>query len=243
MSSAPYPAFRTTRWTLVSRAASGEEPTAQVALEELCAIYWKPLREFAGRSGLTAVDAEDATQSFFADFLGRQGFTSVDPGRGRLRTFLCSCFANHLRDLKKRAAAKVRGGNQVHVSLDGPEHEGQPLEIAAEPDWERDFTRAWALATMDAAMARLDRELVAKGKAGSWEHYRGFLGLESGGNQDYAEAARSLGIGEGAVRVAVCRLRRQFRDALFATVADTLVDPTEANVRSEIRALIAALAG
>lgn len=243
MSSAPYPAFRTTRWTLVSRAASGEERTSRVALEELCALYWKPLREFAGRSGLPAADAEDATQSFFADFLGRQGFTSVDPRRGRLRTFLCSCFANHLRDLKKRAAAKVRGGDQVHVSLDGPEFDGRPLEIVAEQDWERDFNRAWAFATMDAAMARLERELEAKGKAGSWEPYRRFLGLESGGNEDYAVVARKLGVGEGAVRVAVCRLRRQFRDALFATVADTLVDPTEEGVRSETRALIAALAG
>ena len=59
----------------------------------------------------------------------------------------------------------------------------------------------------------------------------------------YAATARELGLSEGAVRVNVCRLRKQFRDALFATIADTLDEPGEEAIRAEIRALLAALGG
>ena len=51
----------------------------------------------------------------------------------------------------------------------------------------------------------------------------------------------TLGRSEGAVRVNVCRLRKEFRAALFATIADTLDEPTEESIRAEVRALIDAL--
>jgi RNA polymerase sigma-70 factor (ECF subfamily) len=45
---------------------------------------------------------------------------------------------------------------------------------------------------------------------------------------------------EGAVKVAVHRLRRRYRELLRADIADTVADP--AQVDEEIRSLIAALA-
>jgi hypothetical protein len=96
---------------------------------------------------------------------------------------------------------------------------------------------------MDAAIARLDAELAARGKPGTLTPYRAFLGLDGGAGEDYASTARALGLSEGAVRVNVCRFRKEFRKALFATIEDTLIDPTEASIRAEVRALIEALAG
>jgi len=237
-------AFRATRWSLVARAASPAEPAARAALEELCRLYWQPLHAFACRTGLPSTDAEDATQSFFAEFLNHERFAIADPQRGKLRTFLCTAFANHLRDRHRRGTTQARGGDRVHVSLDAPRGDDAPPIDPADPhDPAREFDRTWALATMDAAVARLESELAARGKAGSLAPYRGFLGLDAGGAEDYAAAARTLGLSEGAVRVNVCRLRKDFRAALFATVADTLDAPTEESIRAEVRALIDALGG
>lgn len=232
----PPSAFRATRWSLVARAASPAEPAAQVALEELCRLYWQPLHAFACRSGLSPTDAEDATQSFLADFLNHERFAAADPRRGRLRTFLCTAFANHLRDLHRRGGTQARGGDRIHLSIDA-----LPIDPADPHDPAREFDRTWALATMDAAVARLETELAARGRAGTLTPYRAFLGLDAGGGEDYAATARALGVSEGAVRVQVCRLRKEFRAALFVTIADTLDEPTEESIRVEVRALIEAL--
>jgi RNA polymerase sigma-70 factor (ECF subfamily) len=234
-------AFRATRWSLVARAASPVEPAARTALDELCRLYWQPLHAFACRRGLSDADAQDATQSFFADFLSHERFAVADPQRGKLRTYLCTAFANHLRDLHRRQSAQTRGGDVVHLSIDAPREDAAPLDPADPHDAAREFDRAWALATMDAALARLETDLAARGKSGALTPYRAFLGLDAGGGEDYATTARTLGLSEGAVRVNVCRLRKDFRAALFATIADTLDAPTEENIRAEVRALIDAL--
>jgi RNA polymerase sigma-70 factor (ECF subfamily) len=235
--------FRETRWSLVARAASPAEPAARAALEELCRLYWQPLHSFACRSGLSAADAEDATQSFLAEFVQRERFAVADPQRGRLRSFLCAAFKNHLLDRRRHEGALRRGGGQSHISIDAPaDDDSAPFDPADPSDSAHAFDRAWALAVMDAAVGRLDAELVARGKPGTLAPYRSFLGLEAGGNEDYAAAAEALGVSEGAVRVQVCRLRKEFRNVLFATIADTLAEPTEASIRAEVRALIEALA-
>lgn len=236
-------AFRATRWSLVARAASPAEPAARAALDELCRLYWQPLHSLACRNGLSASDADDATQSFFADFLRRERFAVADPQRGRLRTFLCTAFANHLRDLHRRGTTETRGGGHAHVSIDAPrDDEAPPLDPADPHDPAREFDRTWALATMEAAVARLEATLASRGKAGTLAPYRAFLGLDAGGLEDYASTARELGLSEGAVRVNVCRLRKEFRAALFDAIADTLDEPKDENIRAEVRTLIDALA-
>lgn len=235
------PRFQATRWSLVSRATRDAEPAARAALDELCRLYWEPLHAFATRTGLDATEAEDATQSFFAEFLRRERFAIADPQRGRLRSFLCTAFANHLRDWQRRATTQARGGGQTHVAIHLGDDDTPPLDPTDPRHPQREFDRAWALATMDAAIARLEAALAARGKGGTLEPYRGFLGLEAGGGEDYAATARALGLSEGAVRVNVCRLRKDFREALFAVIADTLDEPTEEAIRAEVRALIEAL--
>lgn len=53
--------------------------------------------------------------------------------------------------------------------------------------------------------------------------------------------AAQLGLSEGAVKVAIHRLRRRFREIVRAEVAQTLHDAAELD--DEMRHLIAALAG
>lgn len=59
-------AFRTTRWSMVGRAAAPAHPQGPAALAEMCTDYWPPLYAFARRLGRSPPDAEDLTQSFFA---------------------------------------------------------------------------------------------------------------------------------------------------------------------------------
>jgi RNA polymerase sigma-70 factor (ECF subfamily) len=57
----------------------------------------------------------------------------------------------------------------------------------------------------------------------------------------YAELARELQTTEGALKVAIHRLRIGYRDVLRAEIAETVTDPGE--IDGEIRYLVAVLAG
>ena len=87
-------------------------------------------------------------------------------------------------------------------------------------------------------MTRVKQEYVAAEKSALFDHLKGFL---TGDSDDvpYAEAARTLGMSEGAVKVAVHRLRRRFRDALVKEIAETVSDP--ADIDAEIRHLLQAV--
>ena len=62
---------------------------------------------------------------------------------------------------------------------------------------------------------------------------------ESGDLPAYNEAAGKLGLTEGAVKVAVHRLRRRFGDILRLEIADTVLAPED--VDDEVRELIRAV--
>src|SRR3954468_24456450 len=79
--------FVTTQWTQVLE-ARGESPEAKVALSDLCAAYYAPVFAFIRRSARNDDSARDLTQEFFARILARHGIDSVDPTRGRFRSFL-----------------------------------------------------------------------------------------------------------------------------------------------------------
>ena len=49
--------FVETRWTLVIRAGRSKTPRAQLALAELCQVYWYPLYAYVRRRGHSAPDA------------------------------------------------------------------------------------------------------------------------------------------------------------------------------------------
>jgi RNA polymerase sigma-70 factor (ECF subfamily) len=234
--------FQATRWSLVARATAEDTPEARAALDELCRLYWPPLHAFARRWGLGEQDAEDATQMFFAELLRTGRLALADPERGRLRTFLLSTFTKRLHDFRRRQHTEGRGGAHTIISLDAPLADSGLRPEAADPHTpEREFTRQWAMATLGAAMAALEKEYRAPENARVLAACRPLLGLGASGNEDYALVAQQLGMKEGAARVLVCRVRKKFREALFRAVAETLEEPTEANIRAEIGALIEAL--
>lgn len=215
--------FATTRWSLVAHLRGTDPEAARAALEELCAGAWYPLYAFARRRGLAPEAARDATQAFFAEFLGRAGFALADPERGRLRAYLRAAFRNFLgRQAEAERAEKRGGGLRVH-SLDLAEAEGRyGFEPADGGSPERLFEAAWARALLERVVTGLREEYEGEGKGALFRALEG----ELGGDVAPREALASrLGMSEGAVKVAAHRLRRRYRDRLRRTILDTLSDP------------------
>jgi RNA polymerase sigma-70 factor (ECF subfamily) len=233
-------AFATTQWSLIVRAAESGTAGGRAALAELCRIYWYPLYGFARRRGLAPADAEDLTQGFLADLLARDAVTQADATRGRFRTFLLNSFDHYRSHERARAHAAKRGGGQAVVSLDLM-HAAEGWfrsEPATTESPERVYDRKWAMSLIDMTLAAVRREYAANGKAAWFDELKAAL-WGGRGEVPYAEIARRLGSTEGAVKVAVHRLRQRFGERFRAAVAKTVVEPAE--VDDEIRHLLAAV--
>src|SRR5882724_2656278 len=95
--------FGSTAWSLVLNAA--KEDFGGEALDRLCRKYWKPIYTFARRSGLSAADAEDITQDFFAYLLERSWIKQADPLQGSFRAFLLTLYRNFSANHRRRQGA------------------------------------------------------------------------------------------------------------------------------------------
>lgn len=224
--------FPPTQWSVVLAAGGGENPPAARALDSLCRTYWVPLYAFVRRSGYASADAEDLTQQFFARLLAGEGLRTADPSRGRFRTFLLTSLQRFLVSEWRRGQALKRGENQL-IRVDPARAE--ELIGVANPGRspETEYDRQWADQVLRQALARLSEEYVADGKARLYEQLRGQVwGVAEASGGDLAS---ELGLTEGALRVAVHRLRRRFRELLRAEVAATVV--REGDVDDELRYL------
>jgi RNA polymerase sigma-70 factor (ECF subfamily) len=237
-SSTPGDIFATTRWTVVLAAGRSSTPQAAVALEELCRTYWYPLYAYVRRRGHSREDAEDLTQSFFARFLEKNYLAGLASERGRFRAFLLAALKHFLANEWDKSQRQKRGGGTAHLSLDWQTADTR-FQVAAtnEPSPDKAFDREWALALLERVITRLHGESAAAGKAESFDRLKPFLTADRDA-VPYAQAAAELGLAEGAVRVAVHRLRRHYRELLRDEIAQTLSDP--AQVDEELRALFGA---
>jgi RNA polymerase sigma factor (sigma-70 family) len=232
--------FQTTHWSLVA-AAGQDDSAARQALAELCERYWYPLYAYVRRRTPDVHEAQDLTQAFFAHLLDRKAVAVADRERGRFRSFLLASLRNFLANEHERAAAAKRGGGRPVVSLDFDEGESRlKLEPVDELTPERLFERQWTLTLLDDVVRRLEAELTSAGKGDQFRVLKPFLAGPSN-DQPYGSAAAELGMTEEAVRQAVHRLRKRYRELLRAAVAETL-DASE-DVDDEIQRLIASLSG
>jgi len=241
-SGAPSPlpgAFVTTHWTRVLE-ARGDSPEAKAALSDLCAAYYAPVFAFIRRSAPDEDAARDLTQEFFARLLSGQGIATVDPQRGRFRSFLLGAVKHFLADMREHAHRLKRGAGQPMESIEPGTDTSPGLQLpdpnAPSPD--REFDRKWALTLLDRALTVLAREHEASGKAGQFEALKPWLSGDTE-NISQAAAAARLGLNEGAVKVAIHRLRRRFREVIKNEIAQTVSDPAQVDL--ELHYLLEAL--
>ena len=210
-------------------------------MEALCRAYWYPIYAYVRGRGTGAEDALDLTQAFFARVIERDIFSKAAPERGKLRTFLLNACQNFLTNEWAKTQTERRGGGKEMLSLDAEKAEGW---FASEPATsltpEALYHRRWALTVLEMALTRLRGEYDTEGKAELFAALKPLLEEDSDAGTQRAMAAR-LGMNEGALRVAVFRLRRRYRALLFAEVAQGLDVSTEAEVRQELSHLISAL--
>ena len=233
--------FATTHWSVVLAAGHDSAPGAREALEKLCRTYWYPLYAYIRRRGYNAADAQDLTQEFFTRLLGKNYPSQADPAKGKFRSFLLLRLNHFLADEHDRAKTQKRGGGQIFISLDEQSPEDRYcLEPADELSPEKIFERRWAQTLLDQAIARLEAEFVAAGKAEIYEVLSAFQPGEQNA-LSYAEAAARLAVSESAVKSMIHRMRQRHRELVREEIAQTV--STAAEIDEELRHLIAVIAG
>jgi len=232
-------AFVTTQWTRVLQ-ARGDSPDAKAALSDLCAAYYAPVFAFIRGNAPDEDTARELTQEFFARLLARHGIDMVDPQRGLFRSYLLGAVKHFLADHRDHAQRLKRGAGQPLESMDSGTDTSPGLQLpdpnAPSPD--REFDRKWALTLLDRALTELAQEHNAAGKSGVFEGLKPWLTGDTE-NISQAEAGAELGLNEGAVKVAIHRLRRRFREVIKNEIARTVSD--HARVDEEMHYLLQAL--
>lgn len=233
--------FVTTHWSVVLAAGQTDTPRARRSLEQLCQAYWYPLYVYVRRRGYRPEDAEDLTQEFFARLLRSHFLNLADPERGRFRSFLLTALKHFLADEWARVRAQKRGGARSLLPLDVESAEMRyHLEPADDLTPEKVYEQRWARTLLANVIEQLRGEYEAQGKGALFDELKNCL-TKARAAVAYAELAARLKVQEGALRVAVHRLRQRYRDLLRAEIAHTVSEPEE--VEEELRYLLRVLAG
>jgi RNA polymerase sigma factor (sigma-70 family) len=227
--------FSTTHWSVVLEAGEGDTPAATEALERLCQCYWYPLYAYVRRKGHAPHDAQDLTQEFFARFLEKKYLTLADRSRGKFRSFLLTSLQHFLVNEWAKGQTARRGGGRHAISWDARDAESRYLAEPADdltPD--KIFEKRWAARLLQDTLSRLRDEYATAGKNALFEALKLFTWGERTAST-YQQIGASLGLSEGAVKVAVHRMRQRYGKLLREQVAQTVGSPYE--IDEELRYL------
>jgi RNA polymerase sigma-70 factor (ECF subfamily) len=224
----------------VVRQAADSQTSSQHALNalsELCQIYWRPVYLFLRRDGISRDDAQDLTQSFFAEFIEDRTYARADPMKGRFRSFLLGTLKHFLAHVRDHDRAQKRGGGAVPVQLDAAAISEAETYAARCNSWSADgiFEREWAGSVARRALDRLGQEYELGGKGALFEALKFHLGASPAAAVTYEEIAKRLGRSAATLRVYAARLRARYRAILREEVSGTLLDPRD--VDEELRHL------
>jgi RNA polymerase sigma factor (sigma-70 family) len=221
---APFP---TTIWSAVRRGGArftGQEGERAAALAELARRYQGPAEAYL-RAALrvSAPDAHELFQEFFAWMLAGDFLAKADPERGRFRAFLKVALRHFATDELRKLAAEKRGGGRTST-LDAA---GMPEPADARergPDALLDD--AWRAQLVDEAFARCERELATSCRGAQFAVFRDFY-LAGGPELDYRALAERHGITTTDVSNWLQRAKARFREHLRALVLDTVANPSD----------------
>jgi hypothetical protein len=235
---APGEAFRTTRWTQVSR-AKADSPEGRRALADLCNAYYEPVAAFLHCELREEDAARELAHDFFATMLAGGAITRAAQERGRFRSYLLGAVKHFLSHRRESVRRLKRGGGVENISLnDTGAGDARALADAGVLSPDAAFDRQWALTVVARALASLRGECAAEGRRDFFEQVKPWLTGEAV-RGDQAALVASCGMNANALKVAVHRLKRRFRQLLKAEVAGTLEDP--GLIAAEMRDLFAAL--
>src|SRR4029453_12063150 len=90
------------------------------------------------------------------------------------------------------------------------------------------FDQRWAMTVLDQAMAQLRDECMSNNKGDLLSKLEGLLSGEKG-EASYTHVAADLNMSEGAIKMAVLRLRRRYGELIRAEIAQTVTSPKDAD--------------
>ena len=207
------------------------------AMEDICRAYWYPLYVYARRFGLDGMDAKDAVQELFFQMIKGNRMAMADATRGKLRTFLLTALKNIIGQRQHKMQAAKRGGGAATFSLDMQDAEGRYVQEVESPGLppDRHFERKWAIELLRVAQERLREEYGKNGRSAVFTQLEPAL-MDAERWSGHEAAATALGMNEGAVKVALHRLRKRYRDLLLGEVARTVDEDSE--VKGEVAYLL-----
>ena len=192
----------------------------------MCEAYWSPAYAYLRRLGCSVDDAQDVAQAFFVHVLEKPTLLRANPARGQFRTLLRVSLKHFLSDERTRSQAQKRGAGRVSRLSDVQSTEAWcRLEPLDEDTPDLVYDRRWALTVLARVTGRLRAEFASTNTITLFDALKPHLTLE-GDPSSYAQLATDLGMSEGAIKVAVYRLRRRYRALLREEVGDT-VDTVE----------------
>jgi RNA polymerase sigma factor (sigma-70 family) len=228
--------FPTTIWSIIASARDPESKSSRESLARLCTSYWHPVYAFVRHKGFDAEEARDCTQEFFARVIEKQYLADVDRSKGRFRSFLLAAVSHFLSNYRDARRAQKRGGGEHPIPLEDEDANGRHRHDPAHASTpEALFEYHWALTLLDRALERLRAGYTQA----DFLRLKPFL-LGEAAHGELAATAQQLGASEGALKVAVHRMRRRYRDALRSEILETVSEPSQ--VDSEIRYLMEVLA-
>lgn len=227
--------FRTTAWSVVLGAQTGETVDKEQCLSRLCTTYWKPIYQYIRRRGLSHDDARDMTQEYFATFLEKNFVATADRERGRFRTFVLITVNRFLtKQLARRSRRDARLNIVLPIDDDGDEYILPELSITQTA--EDDFNRRWALSLIETTLERMKTE-CSKGKKKCYYDALTMY-LDSVGEEQklsYREMAQKLNISEADITNYLFRGRNIFQKILRDEIRQSVTN--ESAIDAEIEAL------
>jgi DNA-directed RNA polymerase specialized sigma24 family protein len=228
--------FPETRWSVIGSSLQNEA-TKQAVMEQLLAVYWKPLYFFVRRKGQSIELAKDTVQGFFLHLLERDFLANVKQGRGRFRGYLKIAISNYLANVREGEQTKKRGGHLKTISLDFENAEAGFAKATVQ-DPAASFDREWALSVMERALKRLQQEFSSGVRQGPLDECMKHFQL--GAAPSYEQSATECRMSVSQFKAFLHRTRVRYRELLLEEVRDTVSDVTDAD--AELKELFQALA-
>lgn len=227
--------FPVTPWTVIFDGRVGGSKHAGAALDEWCRAYLKPIiLAIRWKYGLSVEDAQDVAHEFIPWLLSKALLAEVKPRETKFRSFLLGCLDNFYRNYRRKLQAQKRGGGAGEHLLIHESGSDDPVVDVIDsrllPSDELD--KAWAVAALSAAFARLRENYETTGKSAHFNVCYKLLHAEC----SLEEGARELGKSNGAMSVVAHRFRQNFKKELFNHLRETVT--TEGEFQEEVSLIL-----
>ena len=227
--------FPETHWSQLLELKNPAHPRHAEHLDTLVQQYWKPAYLYvrAVRS-MSAEDAEDLTQQFFAMLLERKAFDALSPDRGSFRGFLKTALRRFAVSADRKEASRQPRDGARRFRFEEAETIWETQDRTISP--EAAFDREWARGVVTEGMRRLREEFRAQGKELYYTIFQEYCGETAATSVSYEDLAKRHGVSVDDVRNYLRATRERGREILKDLLRNYLF-PGE-DVEDELRFIL-----